>query len=132
MNITIESYRVLFEEDGKTTGYGGMELRSVGTAQIPQNERTRRDTVFWELVLEFTNGTTRKIDLRSIENQPGWKGGEDGAKAAAAAVGTIVQAAPPNGAAPTRDFTTNPGWETIPDALGPGVTGYIPIMNAVL
>ena len=76
-------------------------------------------------------GETYEIRLTDVSNQPTWTNSSKGAEDAAAAIAPMIRSLPPGGGGTPLDVTTNPGWVTIPDGLGPGVTGYIPITDTI-
>lgn len=97
MNITVETYRVLIEQEGFVVAYSSMELRSVKcrTRQTP-DPRRGDEAVYWVLVLEAIAGlpVIEEIRLDAIQNQPTWKNSKDGAIAAVAALAPVIQRPP--------------------------------------
>lgn len=123
MNVTLQAYRVLFEQDGSVEGYMGTQLRKVSARQISTpNQQTGLGAVRWEVVLEQTDGKEKAYPVDSIANQPQWITKPDpavGAKLCAADIGAIIGASQSTGGSAVLDFTTNPGYLTVYDGATP-------------
>lgn len=130
MNVTLQAYRVLFEQEGNTEGFSGLELRRVSARQVETpNQLKGLGAVRWEVVLELVTGKEKAYSIDAIENQPQWITKPDpseGAKLCAKDIGAIIQAAQTSGGSTVLDFTTNPGYLTVYD----GATPYkIPLLT---